>query len=476
MGVQVKIFGHYVSQLFILLAVLDATLFVGLLNVLGLARHCDNCYFASLVNLEPYQAGLLTIVFMAMTVSVGLYNADSFRNLGTFLKRFILGWQIIFIPTVALMAVTKAAAGLPFGWYIGVLSLATAVFMMGMLALRLIVVWWFGQGFTKKRVMVLGDGPSAASVRDFIQSASRGHLRYVEMPRSPGHNVVAMTGNLAIKQTVAPGLSMTLSEAAKAANASEIVVAMEDKRGMPASDLLECKLSGINVIEGMTFWERETGRIDVSNAGAGWLAFSDGFTQDTPRRTLKRAGDFLVSLSFLIAILPTLLLVALLIKLESPGPIFYRQERVGLNGKVFKVWKLRSMRVDAERDGVPQWAKKVDDRVTRVGKFIRKTRLDEVPQILNVLAGDMSFIGPRPERPFFVDQLREQIPFYDLRHRVRPGITGWAQINYPYGASVEDSRMKFSYDLYYLKKNDIFMDFAILMQTVRVILFADGAR
>ena len=245
---------------------------------------------------------------------------------------------------------------------------------------------------------------------------------------------------------------------------------------MPASDLLECKLSGINVIEGMTFWERETGRIDVSNAGAGWLAFSDGFTQDTPRRTLKRAGDFLVSLSFLIAILPTLLLVALLIKLESPGPIFYRQERVGLNGKVFKVWKLRSMRVDAERDGVPQWAKKVDDRVTRVGKFIRKTRLDEVPQILNVLSGDMSFIGPRPERPFFVDQLREQIPFYDLRHRVRPGITGWAQINYPYGASVEDSRMKFSYDLYYLKKNDIFMDFAILMQTVRVILFADGAR
>ena len=174
--------------------------------------------------------------------------------------------------------------------------------------------------------------------------------------------------------------------------------------------------------------------------------------------------------------MPTLLFVILAIKLESPGPIFYRQERVGLDGKVFKVWKLRSMRVDAEGDGVPQWAKTADNRVTRVGRIIRKTRLDEVPQIINVLTGDMSFIGPRPERPFFVDQLREQIPFYDLRHRVRPGITGWAQINYPYGASVEDSRMKFSYDLYYLKKNDVFMDFAILMQTVRVILFADGAR
>lgn len=470
-----KVFGHYVSHLFILLAVLDATLFVGLLNLLGLARHCENCYFARLVNLEPYQTGLLTAVFMTMTVSVGLYNADSFRNLGTFLKRFILGWQIIFIPTVALMAVTKAAAGLPFGWYIGVLSLAAAVFMAGMLVLRLIMVWWFGQAFTKKRVMVLGDGPAAASVKEFIQSASRGHLRYVEAPPPPGHNVFTLSGNLAMKPAAA-GMAVSLSEAARLANASEIVVAMEDKRGMPASDLLECKLNGISVIENMTFWERETGRIDVTNAGAGWLAFSDGFTQDTPRRTLKRAVDFFVSLTFLILILPTLLVAALAIKLESPGPIFYRQERVGLNGKVFKVWKLRSMRTDAEGDGKPQWAKTSDDRVTRVGRFIRKSRLDEVPQILNVLAGDMSFIGPRPERPFFVDQLRDQIPFYDLRHRVRPGITGWAQINYPYGASVEDSRMKFSYDLYYLKKNDIVMDFAILMQTVRVILFADGAR
>jgi sugar transferase (PEP-CTERM system associated) len=480
LGVQVKIFGHYVSQLFVLLAVLDAALFAGLLNVLGLSRRCDTCYFANLVHLEPYQAVLLTGVFMAMTVSVGLYNADSFQNLGTFFKRFILGWQLIFIPSVALMAVTKATAGLPFGWYIGVLSLVTAVFMMGMLALRLVTVWWFGQGFTKKRVMVLGDGPSAESVINYIKSSAGSHLRYIETPRRPASNVTSIAsvtsvnGNLAIKP--AAELALTLSEAAKAANASEIVVAMEDKRGMPASALLECKLDGVNVIEGMTFWERETGRIDLSNAGAGWLAFSEGFTQDPPRRALKRALDFFISLSFLILIMPTLLVVIAAIRIESRGPIFYRQERVGLDGKVFKVWKLRSMRVDAEGDGVPQWAKTADNRVTRVGRIIRKTRLDEVPQIINVLTGDMSFIGPRPERPFFVEQLREQIPFYDLRHRVRPGITGWAQINYPYGASVEDSRMKFSYDLYYLKKNDVFMDFAILMQTVRVILFADGAR
>jgi lipopolysaccharide/colanic/teichoic acid biosynthesis glycosyltransferase len=164
------------------------------------------------------------------------------------------------------------------------------------------------------------------------------------------------------------------------------------------------------------------------------------------------------------------------IKLESRGSIFYRQERVGLNGRVFRVWKFRSMRSDAESDGVPRWATSSDDRVTRVGRFIRKVRIDEIPQIINVLAGDMSFIGPRPERPFFVEQLKQHIAYYDLRHRVRPGITGWAQVNYPYGASIDDAKRKFAYDLYYVKNNDVLLDFVILVQTVRVILFAQGSR
>jgi lipopolysaccharide/colanic/teichoic acid biosynthesis glycosyltransferase len=168
--------------------------------------------------------------------------------------------------------------------------------------------------------------------------------------------------------------------------------------------------------------------------------------------------------------------VALAIGLDSPGPVFYGQERVGLNGAVFKAWKFRSMRVDAESDGAPRWASSRDDRVTRVGRFIRKVRIDEIPQVLNVLAGEMSFIGPRPERPFFVKQLREQIPYYDLRHRVPPGITGWAQVNYPYGATVEDARRKLAYDLYYLKRSDLILDLVILLQTVRVVLFAHGGR
>ena len=186
--------------------------------------------------------------------------------------------------------------------------------------------------------------------------------------------------------------------------------------------------------------------------------------------------DLTISATFLLFTLPLCVLVAIAIKLDSPGPIFYRQERVGLNGGVFQLWKFRSMRADAERDGTPRWASTVDDRVTRVGRFIRLVRIDEIPQVINVLSGDMSFIGPRPERPFFVEQLRELLPNYDLRHRVRPGITGWAQVNYPYGASIEDASRKLAYDLFYLKKNDVLLDLAFLMQTVRVVLFAQGAR
>jgi exopolysaccharide biosynthesis polyprenyl glycosylphosphotransferase len=206
------------------------------------------------------------------------------------------------------------------------------------------------------------------------------------------------------------------------------------------------------------------------------LALDEGFRINFSRRIVKRAFDIVVSSFFLVLVAPICAVVALLIKLDSPGPALFTQDRVGLNGKVFRIWKFRSMRQDAEADGIARWASERDPRITRLGHFIRKTRIDEFPQVVNVLLGDMSFIGPRPERPIFVEQLRKEIPFYDLRHRVQPGITGWAQVSYRYGASREDAKKKLCYDLYYVKNNDTVLDLAILLQTVRVILFAHGGR
>jgi sugar transferase (PEP-CTERM system associated) len=257
---------------------------------------------------------------------------------------------------------------------------------------------------------------------------------------------------------------------------SEIVVAADDRRGLPVRELLHCKLAGIKVTDFLDFWERETRTVDLEALKPSWFFYSDGFRCGPVDEFLKRAFDIVVSSSLLALTLPLLALTACLIKLESPGPVLYRQERVGLQGRVFTILKFRSMRVDAETDGLPRWAAKRDPRVTQVGAIIRKLRIDELAQILNVLRGDMSFVGPRPERPFFVADLAKSIPYYAERHWVRPGITGWAQINFPYGASTEDARRKLTYDLYYIKNRSFFLDVVILLQTIRVIFWNQGAR
>jgi sugar transferase (PEP-CTERM system associated) len=257
----------------------------------------------------------------------------------------------------------------------------------------------------------------------------------------------------------------------------EVVVAVDDRRGgMPVEALLECKLQGVAVSGYSAFWERETGKMDLDALYPSWLIFSDGFVGSWTQAAIKRAFDVVVSLLLLILSFPILVLTAILVAVESKGPIFFQQERVGLNGKTFMLVKFRSMKTDAEEDGVPRWATADDSRITRVGAFIRQTRIDEIPQIFNVLKNEMSFIGPRPERPFFVDELRKVIPYYFERHRVKPGISGWAQLNYRYGASIEDAKEKFQYDLYYIKNYSIFLDLIILIQTVRVVLWPIGVR
>ncbi len=255
-----------------------------------------------------------------------------------------------------------------------------------------------------------------------------------------------------------------------------IVVALDDRRGaMPVQRLVDCKLGGIRVLDGIGFYEKLTGKIIVERVKPEWIIFASGFSVGRLLNVMKRGGDILLSCLGLVIAFPVMLISALVIKLESPGPIFYSQDRVGLRGKVFRVLKFRSMRQDAEKNGAV-WAKENDDRVTKFGAFARKVRIDELPQLWNVLMGEMSFVGPRPERPIFVDILAEKIPYYLLRHNIKPGITGWAQIFYPYGASEEDALRKLEYDLYYLKNISPSMDFWIVFQTVKTVLFRKGAR
>jgi sugar transferase (PEP-CTERM system associated) len=258
----------------------------------------------------------------------------------------------------------------------------------------------------------------------------------------------------------------------------QIVVAVRDRRGggFPVRQLLECKMKGVKVIELPTFFEREYRQVMLESLNPSWMVLGDGFRQSAVGNIVKRLFDLTVSGALLVLTLPVMLVAALWIYLASGGPVLYRQERIGQGGRVFTLYKLRSMKSDAEGDGTPQWARADDDRTTLIGRFIRKFRIDELPQIFNVFQGDMSFVGPRPERPFFVDQLVKQIPFYALRHSAKPGITGWAQVRYHYGASVDDAIEKLQHDLYYVKNHSLFLDIMILIGTVEVVLWGKGAR
>lgn len=265
---------------------------------------------------------------------------------------------------------------------------------------------------------------------------------------------------------------------AKAEQISEIVICPDERRRsdgseFPLGELLDCKLAGIESSYALSFYERELGKIDLSSLQPSWMLFSDGFKYSKRAQWAKRIFDLVLASSFFLVMWPLMLLTALAVRLESPGSVLYHQTRVGLNGRHFRIYKFRSMRSDAEKSGA-QWAVKNDSRITRVGAFIRNTRLDELPQLYNVISGSMSFVGPRPERPEFVVDLAKQIPYYDLRHKVKPGLMGWAQLKYSYGASVDDARHKLQYDLYYTKNHSFFIDILIMIQTVEIILLGKG--
>lgn len=314
-----------------------------------------------------------------------------------------------------------------------------------------------------RRVLVLGSGPRLARIRQ-LTGSGRGRLFEpvfaVQNPTTGEFGEAPSPATLRLQRIWG------------------IVVAGEcDERDpAPVRHLLDCKLRGVPIFDEAGFSEQQLGRIDLDSVRADSLLFAEGFANGRIAKAIKRSSDILVSLVLLLLTLPLVLLTAVLIRLESAGPVLYRQTRVGLHGKPFTLLKFRSMAMDAEEAGKPRWATQQDPRITRVGSFIRPMRIDELPQLINVLRGEMSLVGPRPERPMFVEELARVIPFYRERSYVKPGITGWAQVNFPYGASVEDARQKLSYDLYYVKNRSLLLDLFILLATIRVILFREGAR
>ncbi|HEY5604595.1 MAG TPA: TIGR03013 family XrtA/PEP-CTERM system glycosyltransferase [Gammaproteobacteria bacterium] len=355
----------------------------------------------------------------------------------------------------------------------GATAISVLVAFVLLLVIRYIFIRTIDQDTLKRRVLVLGAGQQAQQISQQLRRRTdrRGFLVVGYVHVRGEHDVVEE--NLILRPDV-PLLTLV-----KRLQVDEIVIAVGDRRrkSFPVHELLDCKLSGVDVIDLLGFYEREVGKIKLDALNPSWLIFSDGFNQSLWFSIEKRLFDILVSLLLLFVVWPAMVLTALAIKLEEGfrGPILYRQVRVGRHWKLFNVYKFRSMRVDAEKNGA-QWAQKNDPRLTHVGEFIRKVRLDELPQIFNVLKGDMSFVGPRPERPEFVTKLTDQIPYYAERHRVKPGITGWAQVCYPYGASEKDSLEKLQYDLYYIKNYTLFLDFVVILQTAHEVLWGKSGR
>jgi sugar transferase (PEP-CTERM system associated) len=352
----------------------------------------------------------------------------------------------------------------------GIFVSSLVIFLLAIIAWRLLFNRLAYTTQLEERVLIVGTGATARMLARQIRSQHDFGYRVIGfIDDAPAHGQ-------GVLDPATIGSAEDIPHIVDQYDVDRIVVGLSDRRGhLPVSELLQAKLSGVHVEDVTTTYERLTGKILIDDLKPSWLIFSDGFVISRWTRFWKRLIDLaLASTGFALAA-PLTLLTALAIYLDSDGPILYRQERVGESGRPFTLFKFRSMRMDAEKAGTPMWAQKNDERVTRVGWFIRKSRLDELPQLWNVLRGDMSFVGPRPERPFFVEQLAEEIPFYQQRHAVKPGVTGWAQIKYRYGSSVEDAMEKLRYDLYYIKHLSIAFDLSIVFDTVKVIMFGKGA-
>ena len=460
---MIKIFSHYLPRQTLLQLFFDLSLVVGVVMLSVLWQTQD---FIAGFSVAVTCSVLLAVGMLAINSGLGFYQRVHNRTIGQSRARAMLSLSL----TLALAFGVFTLLRVPLDDR-KLFAIVVAGCLVAVLAHRVYAAHSSKQSMVRQRILVFGTGTRAKLVGRSLKKADPNVdlVGYFAGPNEVSTEVSAWG-------VLTPDKSLT--DIVIEQEVDEIVIALTERRGgsMPLRELLDCKLHGVRVVDIATHFEKTLGQIRLDSVNPGWLIFGDGFNQGVIRTLVKRFFDIVFAFVLLLVSLPVMLLTGILILLESKGPMLYLQERVGLNGRLFNVIKFRSMRTDAEQDGKPRWASAQDDRVTRVGKVIRKLRIDELPQLFTVLMGDMSLVGPRPERPFFVDKLTQEIPYYAVRLSVKPGLTGWAQVRYHYGATMEDSAEKLQYDLYYVKNHTWFLDLVVLFETVGVVLTGKGAQ
>jgi len=431
------------------------------------------------------QALLYSGVLWLTMFAVGAYHRDYVLKRAEVVARMIVGFAVSFAVLTALFFAVPA---LSIWRSIVVIALASA--FLGVIVVRVWAPRLMDLDLLKRRLVVIGVGAQAAKIEALEQTGAAlgfvclGYVAAGDEPVEVAAERILPGIDSGIDSGVDSGIDSgvdsgvdSLVDALKERRVDEVVVAVRDRRrGLPQRALVDCRLAGMTVVDYATFYAEETGQIDLEALQPSWFLYSEGFSGLRSYKPLKRVMDVVAALGLLVLSLPVSLLSAGAILVAGGGPVLHRQVRVGLGGRPFVLWKFRSMGPDAERDGGPQWATPDDPRITAIGGWLRRTRIDEIPQLVNVLKGDMSFVGPRPERPHFVTQHSDELPFYGDRHSLKPGLTGWAQLNYPYGASPQDARKKLQYDLYYVKFCSFVLDMIIILQTARVIIWPHSMR
>jgi sugar transferase (PEP-CTERM system associated) len=462
---MVTLFRHHVSVATLVQLVIEALLFF--MAVLGAVRFSrEGLLLPPESLLAP--AAAFAVVMVCVNAALGLYRRDARLQLPALAARAVVAVVVGFVAAYALFVFFPQAGVLHETlWVAAVYAFAGALIARRALATPLV-----GALFPH-RVLVVGVGPEAAAIEQSIIELNQPNLKLV------GFFPLGVAGQApAVATRRMLPVDWNIGDAVRRLDVDEVVVAVREQRGgtLPLAELLDCRVAGVRITDVSRFFERARGEVPVESLKASWLIYGDGFKQGVSRTAVKRVFDVFAAAVLLLLAAPVMLIATLAIIIESGAPVIYRQERVGRGGRPFMLFKFRSMVQDAERDGRAQWATRNDARVTRVGRILRRSRIDELPQLWNVLRGEMSFVGPRPERPAFVAGLQRDIPFYGVRHCVKPGVTGWAQVRFAYGASVEDATRKLQFDLYYVKNHSLFLDLVILLETVRVVLFGEGAR